>query len=387
MTAGSTEQQQGSRARPFTIEVPDAVLDDLRDRLARTRWPEPIPGVGWDYGAEIAYIRELCDHWRTEYDWRRHEAQLNAVPQYLCEVDGVDVHFWHVRGKGPDPLPLLLVHGWPGSIFEFFELLGPLSDPAAHGGDPADAFDLVVPALPGFGFGGKPAERGWGISRIAAAFDALMAELGYERYGSQGGDWGSMVSAKLGATYPQRVVGIHLNMLTASPPRETTEEDRPALERDRYWRTQEAAYSRQQRTKPDSLTLAQSDSPAGLAAWIVEKFRTWSDCDGDVERAFSRDTLLTNLMFYWAPNSVASSARIYYENAKDPAGVVLRPPVEVPVAYAAFPREIFRPPRRWVEPHLNITRWTEMPRGGHFAALEQPELLVEDVRAFFRTLR
>jgi microsomal epoxide hydrolase len=381
-------QAGGPRARRFRIDVPDAVLDDLRERLARTRWPEPLIGVGWDYGADVAYVRELCEYWRTGYDWRRHEAALNAVPQFLCEVDGVDLHYWHVRGNGPSPAPLLLVHGWPGSIYEFFELLGPLTDPGAHGGDPADAFDVVVPALPGFGFGGRPRERGWGISRIAAAFDELMStELGYGRYGVQGGDWGAMVAAKMGSAYPERVSGIHLNLLVAPPPPQPTEADAPALDRDRFWRTREAAYSRVQRTKPDSLTVAQSDSPAGLAAWIVEKFRTWSDCDGDVEQAFTKDVLLTNLMFYWAPNSTASAARIYYENAQDPDGVARRPRVQVPVAYAAFPQEIFRPPRRWAEPHYAIARWTEMERGGHFAALEQPGPLTEDLRAFFRTLR
>ena len=374
--------------RPYRIDVAEDVLDDLHDRLRRTRWPHQIPGSGWDYGANVDTIRDLCAYWQDGYDWRDHEAQLNQIPQFMCEVDGVDLHFWHVKGTGPDPLPLLLVHGWPGSIYEFFRLIGPLSDPAAHGGDPRDAFHLVIPALPGFGFGGKPRERGWGISRIAAAFDTLMSSaLGYSRYGAQGGDWGSMVAAKLGAAYRERVVGIHLNMLVAPPPAQPGPEDAPALDRDRAWRTHEAAYSRVQRTKPDSLTVAQSDSPAGLAAWIVEKFRSWSDCDGDVERTFSRDTLLTNLMFYWAPDSVASAARIYYENARDPAGVVARGRVEAPVAYAAFPREIVRPPRSWAEPLYAISRWTEMPRGGHFAALEAPELLVADIRAFFGPLR
>ncbi len=374
--------------RPYRIDVPDAVLGDLRERLAGTRWPEAIPGAEWDYGADVHAIRDLCAYWQDGYDWRQVEAQLNRVPQFLCEVDGVDLHFWHVRGTGPDPLPLLLVHGWPGSIYEFHALLGPLTDPGAHGGDPADAFDVVVPALPGFGFGGKPRERGWGVSRIAEAFDTLMSSsLGYSRYGAQGGDWGSMVAAKLGAMYPERVVGVHVNMLVAPPPAQPGPDDAPALERDRLWRTQEAAYSRVQQTKPDSLTVAQSDSPAGLAAWIVEKFRTWSDCGGDVERAFTRDTLLTNLMFYWAPNSVASAARLYFENARDPAGVRERGRVGVPVGYAAFPHEIYRPPRSWVEPHYAIARWTEMPRGGHFAALEAPDLLLEDVRAFFRSLR
>lgn len=245
-----------------------------------------------------------------------------------------------------------------------------------------------MPALPGFAFGGAPRDRGWGVSRIAAAFDALMTrELGYGRYAVQGGDWGAYVAAKLGAGHPERVAGIHVNLLSAAPPKDPGPEDAEGLERVSHWRRFEAAYQKQQGTKPDSLTVAQSDSPAGLAGWVVEKFRTWSDCDGDVERAFTKDVLLTNLMFYWAPNSTASAARIYYESARDREGVSRRPRVEVPVGYAAFPREIGRPPRHWVDPHYEIARWTEMPRGGHFAALEAPELLLEDVRAFFRTIR
>ena len=359
--------------RPHRIEVPDAVLEDLRRRLGATRWPEPIPGAGWDYGAEVATIRDLCEYWRDGYDWRAHEAELNEIPGFLCEVDGIDLHFWHVRSSAPDAFPLLLMHGWPGSIYEFVHTLGPLSE----------RFDLVVPALPGFGFGGKPRERGWGVSRIAAAFDRLMSVLGYERYGAQGGDWGAIVAAKLGAAYPERVAAIHVNMLIAPPPPDPAPEHAAQVERVRFWRTYEDAYSRLQRTKPDSLTVGQSDSPAGLAAWIVEKFRTWSDCDGDVVGYFGRDALLTNLMFYWAPGSVESSARIYYESARDPAGRDERGRVEVPVGYAAFPHEIFQPPRAWAEQHYAIERWTEMPRGGHFAALEAPDLLVDDVRAFF----
>jgi epoxide hydrolase len=374
--------------RPFSIDVPPSTLDDLRDRLERTRWPEPLPRSGWDLGVDVAYLRELCAYWADGYDWRAQEARLNAIPGFRCEVDGVALHLWHVRGVGPAPMPLMLVHGWPGSIAEFAELVGPLADPAAHGGDPADAFDVVVPALPGFGFGGAPRERGWGVSRIAAAFDVLMTrELGYDRYAVQGGDWGGMIAAKLGASRPERVAGIHVNFVTAPPPPEPGPEDADAVERLTRWRRSEAAYGQVQATKPDSLTVAQSDSPAGLAAWIVEKFRRWSDCDGDVERAFSKDTLLTNVMFYWAPNSTASAARIYHESANDPDGVLRRPRVEVPVAYAAFPHEIVRPPRHWVEPHFNVVRWTDMPRGGHFAALEQPALLLDDIRAFFRTLR
>ena len=375
--------------RPFRIDVPEAALEDLRDRLARTRWPEPVTGDdGWELGADLAYLRELCAHWRDGYDWRTWEARLNAVPGFLCEVDGVDLHFWHVRGSGPAPMPLLLLHGWPGSMVEFLDLVGPLTDPAAHGGDPADAFDVVVPSLPGYGFGGAPREQGWGVTRIAAAFDALMTrKLGYERYAVQGGDWGGAIAAKLGAAHADHVAGIHVNFVTVPPPAEPGPEDAEALQRLRGWRREEDAYLRLQATKPDSVAVGHADSPAGLAAWIVEKFRRWSDCDGDVERAFDRDVLLTNLMHYWLPNRAASAARLYYESARDPEGVVRRGRVEVPVAYASFPHEILRPPRHWVEPHYAIARWTEMPRGGHFAALETPDLLLDDVRAFFATLR
>jgi pimeloyl-ACP methyl ester carboxylesterase len=362
--------------RPFRIDVPDPVLADLRERLARTRWPEPIPGAEWDYGAKVDTLRELCAYWRDGYDWRAQEAQLNEIPGFMHEVDGVDLHFWHVRSSAPDAFPLLLLHGWPGSIYEFHHVLGPLSD----------QFDLVVPALPGFGFGGRPRERGWGPTRIAAAFDTLMSVLGYERYGVQGGDWGAILAAKLGAAHPARVAAIHVNYLIAPPPPDAGPEHAAVVEQYGHWRTYEDAYSRLQRTKPDSLTLAQSDSPAGLAAWIVEKFRAWSDCDGDVVGYFGRDTLLTNLMFYWAPGSVESAARIYYESARDPAGREQRGRVEVPVAYAAFPHEIISPPREWAETHYAIERWTEMPRGGHFAALEAPDLLVDDVRSFFASV-
>ena len=369
--------------RPFSIDVPQAVLDDLKRRLEATRWPEPIPGVSWEYGAEVAYVRELCDYWRTDYDWRKHEAELNRYPQFLCEVDGVDIQFWHVKGKGPSPFPLLLIHGWPGSLVEFERMIGPLTDPAAYGGDPADAFHVVVPSLPGFGWGGKPKERGWGISRIAAAFDTLMSrELGYGRYGVQGGDWGGIIAAKMGSAHADHVAAIHLNFVIGVPPAELSEADQASAAKRAAFQAQETGYSNVQGTKPDSLTVAQTDSPAGLAAWVTEKFRTWGDCGGDVESAFSKDTLLTNLMFYWAPNSVASAARIYYEAQRDPGGFRY-PKVEVPTGVAIFPAEPWQAPRHWVEARYNIQRWTEMPRGGHFAALEQPDLLVEDVRAFF----
>lgn len=374
--------------RPFQIAVPDAVLDDLRERLARTRWPDALPGTGWEYGADVDYVRELCDYWRTGYDWRRHEAELNRYPQFLQEVDGVDLHFYHVRGRGRAPFPLLLVHGWPGSVYEFHHLIGPLTDPAAHGGEPADAFDVVVPALPGFGFGGKPLERGWGITRVAAAFDRLMAELGYGRYGVQGGDWGAIVAAKMGSAHADGVAGIHMNMAIAQPLPGAEEDDgeKPLLQARDAFQAAETGYSNVQRTKPQSLAVAQSDSPAGLAAWIVEKFRTWSDCGGEIESVYTKDQLLTNIMFYWAPNSVASSARIYYEAMRDPAAFAY-PRVEVPTAVADFAKEIYRAPRRWLEPRYNLARYTSFERGGHFAALEQPEALLGDVREFFRSLR
>lgn len=376
-----------TEVRPYTIHVADEVLADLKDRLARTRWPDPMPGAGWDEGADVAYVRDLCDYWRAGYDWRLHEGHLNRWPQFRAEIDGVDFHFWHVRGKGPNAFPLLLVHGWPGSIFEFFHLIGRLTDPAADGGDPADSFDVVIPALPGYGWSGKPAERGWGPSRTAAAFNTLMADvLGYARYGTQGGDWGGIITARMGAAYPWHIAGCHLNFLVGQPPAGgETEAGKAAFAERQRFIAEETAYSQLQGTKPISLAIAQADSPAGIAAWIVEKFRTWSDCNGDIESVYTKDQLLTNIMFYWAPNSIASAARMYYESRRDSGGFGGK--VEVPVAAAVFPKEIYRSPRAWLEGRFNIQRWTEFEKGGHFAAMERPAELLEDIRAFFRTLR
>jgi microsomal epoxide hydrolase len=363
--------------RPYVIDVPDAVLADLRDRLQRTRWPEPIPDTDWDYGANIAVVREICDYWLTEYDWRKAEASLNRHPGFLCEVDGLDLHFWHRRAARQPVQPLLLLHGWPGSIVEFDQLIEPLTNPS--GDEPA--FDVIVPSLPGFGFGGKPRERGWGPSRIADAFNRVMVEeLGYEKYGVQGGDWGSIVGSRIASRHPERVAGLHLNFFPSPPPENPSKADKEAIERRAAFQALETGYSAVQGTKPDSLTLAQTDSPAGLAAWILEKFRGWSDCDGDLLSAFDRDTLLTNIMFYWAPNSIASAARIYYESRRDPAPTAR---IEVPTGIAAYPREPWRVPRHWVEPRYDITCFTEMERGGHFAALEDPENLLREIRNFF----
>jgi len=378
---------------PFRIAVSDAVLTDLRERLGRTRFPDEIPGSDWGYGTSLAYLRELVAYWKDRYDWRAAEARLNAFPQFRAEVGGLGVHFIHQRGTGPQPFPLVITHGWPGSVAEFVKIIGPLTDPAAHGGDPADAFDVVCPSMPGYGFSDHAREPGMDPERIAALWVELMQGLGYPRFGAQGGDWGAMVSTYLGYRHAAQVAGIHLNMVIAFPPDPanpadglTQEELIPLMEAQQFLKD-ETGYQRIQGTKPQTLSYALNDSPAGLAAWIVEKFRTWSDCGGEVERRFSKDELLTNVMLYWAPETANSSCRLYCETMR----AAKFPPtdfrVEVPTGCAIFPRELIRPPRAWVEKLYNVRRWTPMPAGGHFAAMEEPALLVEDIRAFFRPLR
>lgn len=377
--------------QPFTVDIPETQLDDLRDRLARTRLPQQLPDAGWDYGTELGYLTELIGYWRDRYDWRRAEARLNAFPQFLTEIDGAQVHFLHVRSPEPDALPLVITHGWPGSVVEFLDVLGPLSDPVAHGGDPADAFHVVAPSIPGYGFSGPTRDRGWDPLRVARAWAQLMAGLGYERYGAQGGDWGSMISTQLGVADPEHVVGIHLNMLVAGPPPDTDLADLTAAEQDAlasmatYDRI-DSGYAKIQGTKPQTIGYALDDSPAGLLAWIVEKFRTWTDCEGDVERSLTRDQMLDNVMLYWLTATAHSAGRIYYE-ATAGGSFSPRARIEVPVGVAAFPREIIRCPRSWAEARANVVHWTDMPRGGHFAAFEEPALLVADVRDFFRPLR
>jgi epoxide hydrolase len=388
MNAPTTMEDVHMLPRPYRIEVPDSVLEDLRDRLARTRWPDVMPGTGWECGANLDYVRSLCEYWREEYDWRAEERKLNAYPQFLCEVDGVDIHYWHVNGRGSNPFPLMLIHGWPGSMIEFYDVIEPLTDPAAHGGDPADAFDLVIPALPGFGFGGHPRERGWSTGRIAAAFDELMTKkLGYKRYGAQGGDWGAGTCARLAANHADNVAAVHITAANAPTPASLTDEGRAYQERFGAFRDAQGAYYHVQGTTPDSLTLAQTDSPAGLAAWIVEKFHAWSDCQGDVESVFTKDQLITNLMFYWAPNSVASSARLYWELFQEEDEDHWMVKTSAPVAFAVFPAEAWVPPRRWLEAMHDIVQWTAMPAGGHFDAFEQPELMTQDLRKLFTAYR
>jgi pimeloyl-ACP methyl ester carboxylesterase len=381
----------GDSVVPFKIEVPDAVLSDLKQRLARTRFPGEIAGSEWDYGTNLGYLKELVAYWRDTFDWRAAERRLNQFDQFTTNIDGLDIHFIHQRSKDPNALPLAVTHGWPGSVAEFTKIIGPLTNPAAHGGSAADAFHVVAISLPGFGFSGKPAERGYGPERMAGIIAKLMARLGYTRYGLQGGDWGSSISRFAALNDASHVAGLHVNFCLAGPPpgvKDPNEGITPAeLERSRARQTffeTERGYFLEQSTKPQTIGSALDDSPAGLAAWIVEKFRSWSDVDGSVEKKFTKDELLTNITIYWVTQTATSSARIYYENqrAKPAQGRV-----QVPTACAVFPKEISIPPRRWVEAQYNLTRWTEMPRGGHFAALEEPELLVEDIRAFFRTVR
>lgn len=380
-----------AQIREFSIHVEESALADLHSRLERTRMPDQIPGSAWDYGADTAYMEELLTYWRTAYDWRQHEAALNELPHFKTDIDGIEMHFVHIRSQHPAALPLVITHGWPGSFYEFMDVLGPLSDPPAHGGDAADAFHLVLPSMPGYGFSGRPRQRGMSVDRVARVVAGLMDRLGYERYGAQGGDWGSSVAAWLARERPERLAGIHLTLVGGGPPQgmDDPEAGIPSWELERYrtrteWWRGENAYGSIQGTKPLTLAYGLNDSPAGLAAWIVEKFRSWSDCGGDIESRFSKDQLLTNIMLYWATESMPSAVRLYYESRRSGR----RPdPVQTPTAVAVFPGEIFFSPRKWVEARYNVAQWTEMPRGGHFAAMEEPALLVEDVRKFFRPLR
>ena len=379
---------------PFTLEVPQADLDDLRERLARTRLPDQTPGEPWAFGTDVAYLRALVEYWRDGFDWRAQEAALNAFPQFRAPLDGIDLHFLHVPGVGPAPMPLLLMHGWPGSVFEFLDIIPRLTDPARFGGDPADAFTVVAPSLPGYGLSFQPGQRRFGVPEMADCLARLMADvLGYRRFGAQGGDWGAGVASRLGAVHPDKLVGIHLNYLMAAsrevtPSPDNTDEEKRYLATLAHWTREESAYAAIQGTRPQTLSFALTDSPAGLAAWVVEKFRAWSDCDGDVERAIDRDRMLGNVTYYWLTGAIGSSFWPYYARLH---GSQLLPPgatIGVPTGYAEFPREILKPPRSAADRvFTDIRRWTAMPRGGHFAALEQPEALAVEVRALFRELR
>jgi epoxide hydrolase len=379
----------------FRIEVAETELEDLRARLRGARWPERETVADWSQGVPLDYLRELCRYWADAYDWRATEARLNALPQFRATIDGLGIHVLHVRSPHAGALPLVITHGWPGSIVEFLDAIGPLTDPPAHGGDASDAFHVVCPSLPGYGFSDKPAQPGWGIERIAAAWTALMSQLGYERYGAQGSDWGTSISATIAKLDPAHVAGIHLTPPLAPPDPETlddpTERERAALASLEHSAEWDSGYSREHATRPQTIGYALVDSPVALCAWIVEKFWAWTDCNGHPENALTRDQLLDNLMLYWLPRTGASSARLYWESIAQVnrwiSGVV-DDTIDVPTGCSIFPKELQRPSRRWAERRfVDIRHWNELARGGHFAAFEQPELFVDEVRAFFRLVR
>nr|WP_299688850.1 epoxide hydrolase family protein [Hydrocarboniphaga sp.] len=378
--------------KPFKVAVGEEQIADLRRRLSYTRWPDQLEDDDWSYGTDGVYLRQLCDYWRDGYDWRAFESRLNAHPQFTTEVDDLHLHFYHLRSHEPGAKPLLLSHGWPGSIVEFQQVIGPLADPRAHGGDPADAFHVIAPSLPGFGFSGPTTRRGVNGRVVASAFNQLMLKLGYPRYFAQGGDWGSMITVILGGLHAEQVEAIHLNLLTAPPPDPEhphaglSNAEIEAVQRNRVFAEHETGYQQIQRTKPQTLAYGLSDSPAGLAGWIVEKFRGWSDCGGDIGRSFSRDQLLDNISIYWLTGTINSSMRLYFEEI-GPGRRQPLPKVAVPTGHALFPAEITRTPRPWADAKFNIRRWQTMPRGGHFAAMEEPGLFVGEVREFFREFR
>jgi pimeloyl-ACP methyl ester carboxylesterase len=380
---------------PFRIDVPETDLADLRERLQRTRWPEAETVTDWSQGVPLSYLQDLCRYWATGYDWRATEARLNALPQFRTEIDGLSVHFIHTRSPNPDALPLIMTHGWPGSVVEFVKVIGLLSDPAAHGGDAADAFHVVCPSLPGYGFSGKPAGPGWGIQRIAAAWAELMARLGYQRYGAQGSDWGTSVSTSIGQQDPGHIAGIHLVPPLAPPDPATfadlTERERAALASLEHSAEWDSGYSKEQATRPQTIGYALVDSPAALCAWLIEKFWAWTDHGGHLEDVLTRDELLDNLMLYWLPGTGASAARLYWESIRQVNDWIsgrAGDTVAVPTGCSIFPRELQRPSRRWAARRFtDIRYWNEPTKGGHFAAFEQPESFVSEVRSFFRLVR
>ncbi len=376
--------------QPFKIAIPQATLDDLRERLARTRWPDEAEETGWDYGTNASYLKELADYWQHSYDWRKHEIALNTFAQFKADVDGVGLHFIHERGKGPNPTPLLLIHGWPDSFYRMSKILPMLTDPASYGGDPADSFDVIVPSLPGFGFSDRLSKDNMTLERTAGLLAQLMTDvLGYKRYAAHGGDFGSPITQLLALAHPESLVGIHVTdigfytMFDRQP--DLSEAEQRYLGAQQKWFFQEGAYTMIQGTKPQTLAYGLNDSPVGLASWIVEKFRAWSDCDGDIEKHYTKDELLTNIMIYWVTQTIDSSFGYYRNVPKLQTGQH----IEVPAAFARFPKDIpgIDPPRELAERHLRIERWTQMPRGGHFAALEEPALLAEDLRTFFHPFR
>ena len=377
-------------AQPFTIAIPQSTLDDLRDRLARTRWPDAPAGAGWDYGADVASIKALAEYWQTGFDWRTQEAALNGLSHFKATVNGTGIHFVHERGKGPNPLPLLLLHGWPSSFLQMVKILPLLTDPAPHGGDAADSFDVVVPSLPGYGFSDRPTAPGMGVAQIGNLFATLMTDvLGYGRFGARASDLGAGVSKEMALARPELFAGLHHSC--TSPfvffvPEDLSAAEQKFLQEAQAFAQAEGAYAMLQSTKPQTAAFGLNDSPAGLAAWVVEKFRNWSDCEGNVERRFTKGELLTNLTLYWATETIGSSMRLYAESARIPSPNAGKR-VEVPTAMAMLPKDLVSGPREWHEREYTVVRWTDLPRGGHFGEWEEPELLAEDIRAFFREVR
>ena len=381
------------QAEPFSLRVAEEALADLRERLARTRFPDQAPGAPWAYGTDVDWLRGLVAYWRDRFDWRAAEARLNAFPQYVAPVDGVDLHFLHVPGRGPAPVPLLLAHGWPGSVMEFLDIVPRLADPARFGGDARDAVTVIAPSLPGYGLSFKAGQKRFGVEEIADCLAALMRDvIGCERFAVQGGDWGAFVAARLGHVCPERVIGVHLNMMPIRRDRAIAADPTPGeatyFDEMEEWLREETGYQWIQGTRPQTLAFGLTDSPAGLAAWIAEKFRAWSDCGGDVDSVFEKDRLLANVGLYWFTGAIGSSFWPYYARRHRPWPIPDGATVDVPCGYAAFPREMLRPPRSLAaRTFRDIRRWTDMPRGGHFAAMEQPALLADDVLAFLRPLR
>jgi epoxide hydrolase len=394
-TLSRPSAQTDTEILPFRVAVPQADLADLHERLANTRWPDESPGVGWSRGVPTNYLKELAEYWQTTYDWRRHETKLNAHPQFTTTIDGQNLHFLHVRSPEPDATPLMLIHGWPGSVVEFLDLIGPLSDPRAHGGDPADAFHLVIPSIPGHAFSRPLSASGWTTQRIAKAFTELMGRLGYGRYGVQGGDWGAFIAPDMGRVDPAHIIGVHVNALVQIPSMldimvglvVMTKPERARLARFKNFNDDMRGYDHIQATRPKTLGFGLTDSPVGQLAWIVEKFKEWVDPAAKLpEDAIDRDHLLTNVSLYWFTGTAGSSANLYYETLHDPKAKERRPRNTVPTGVAVSSTQDVTI-RRWAERENNIVHWTEFEHGGHFAALEVPEFLVEDMRQFFRKVR
>lgn len=376
----------------FYIHVSDEILDDLKYRLYHIRWPEQLENIGWERGTELSYLKSLVSYWRDHYDWREQEAELNRFSQFCCNIDGIDVHFIHERGKGPNPMPIILTHGWPDSYLRYQKIIPLLTDPASHGGDPEDAFDVIVPSLPGFGFSGRPTKSGVNNFQVSEMWVKLMTtELGYTKFAAAGGDIGSGVTRYLASNHPELLFGIHLtdigiirDLMTLSDHTKLGEEELRYKKNAAEWIAQEGGYMTVQSTRPQTLAYGLSDSPAGLAGWMIEKFRAWSDCKGNLQQRFTEDELITHIMIYWVTNTVGSAAHMYYENSHSlpPLGYI-----EVPTGIALLPADILSPPKAWAMRNLNVTRWTSLPRGGHFTAMEEPELIARDIRDFYRPLR